>query len=87
MDTQAEERLLTNVEECVDALGGVLPGLMAIHSALVLALALTVHINALVKIAVDSGQCSMEKAAAILTAITKLEIDPVQLRKRDPTLS
>ena len=89
METQDddEERLLANVEDCVDALGVVIPPLMATHSAFVLALALTVHVNALVKIAVDTGQCTIEKAAAILSAVTKIAIDPIKLRKRDPRLS
>jgi hypothetical protein len=84
MTPDDKARLLSDVEKCVKEIARLLPTLIARHSPLAVVIALTLHGNAAMERAVQSGECSPEKAQELLKAMTAMDVDPQRLRMHVP---
>jgi hypothetical protein len=76
-----EDKLLREVETCVEAIANVLPELSAAQSPLAVVIALMLHANAAMDQAVRSGGCSVDKAAQLLKELGSHDVDPKRLRR------
>lgn len=77
------EQLLQDVDSCVESLESPLLRLSERYSPLAAVIGMALHANAILRTAVDRGQCDREKAQHLLRQLAALEVDPAKLWGQD----